>query len=189
MNIHHTHTRKTLVDLISIYKLDSQACLVGYKKQKKDILCDNLWSVLQDDKLCLEAGKDYDIFNSVKDFRDNLSAPSEIEPISESENIKISIIVKKLVNYCKSCSYELTYSLYENIEEVIEDCKYISKFGNIPTVRRAVKLVNLDNKIKDKIKPVISHKVKRNMILKEQAIKDLNPHFSIKRGSFTLKFS
>ena len=69
MNIHHTHTRKTLVDLISIYKLDSQACLVGYKK------------------------------------------------------------------------------------------------------------------------PVISHKVKRNMILKEQAIKDLNPHFSIKRGSFTLKFS
>ena len=189
MNIHHTHTRKTLVDLISIYKLDSQPSLTGYKKQKKDILCNNLWLVLQDDKLCLEAGKDYDIFNSVKDFRDNLSAPSEIEPISESENIKISIIVKKLVNYCKSCSYELTYSLYESIEEVIDDCTYISKFGNIPTVRRAVKLVNIDNKIKDKIKPVISHKVKRNMILKEKAVKDLNPHFSIKKGNFSLDFS
>tara|TARA_R110000737_G_scaffold347988_1_gene380857 strand:+ start:848 stop:1417 length:570 start_codon:yes stop_codon:yes gene_type:complete len=189
MTIHHTHTRKTLVDLISIYKLDSQCPLVGYKKQKKDILCDNLWQVLQDDKLCLEAGNDYDIFNSVKDFRDNLSSASEIEPISESENIKISITVKKLVNYCKSCSYELTYSLYQSIEEVINDCTYISKFGNIPTVRRAVKLVNLDNKIKNKIRPVISHKVKRNMILKEKAVKDLYPHFSIKRGSFTLDFS
>ena len=189
MTIHHTHTRKTLVDLISIYKLDSQACLVGYKKQKKDILCNNLWQVLQDDNLCLEAGNDYDIFNSVKDFRDNLSSASEIEPISESENIKISITVKKLVNYCKSCSYELTYSLYQSIEEVINDCTYISKFGNIPTVRRAVKLVNLDNKIKNKIRPVISHKVKRNMILKEKAVKDLYPHFSIKRGSFTLDFS
>ena len=187
--IHHTHTRKTIIDLISIYKLDSQPLLTGYKKQKKDMLCKNLWTVLQNDDLSLEAGKDYDIFKSVKYFRDNLSSPSEIQPISESENIKISIIVKKLVNYCKSCSYELTYSLYENIEEVINDCTYISKFGNIPTVRRAVKLVNRDNKIKKNIEPVISHKVKRNMILKEKAVQDLNPHFSIKKGNFSLDFS
>ena len=188
MNIHDSHTRKSLIDLIGIYQFNKFTTLIGYKKLKKDLLIKALSEILLDDNLSLEAGKDYDIHNSVQDLRQALKEPSKIEAISETEFIKISIHIKKLVNYCKSCNYMLKDSLYTDMSEIIDDATYLSKYGNIPTVRRAIKLINRDTKLKEKIVLNISPKVKKNMVLKEQVSKSLKPRFSIIRGPHVISF-
>ena len=188
MNIHDSHTRKSLIDLIGIYQFNKFTTLIGYKKLKKDLLIKALSEILLDDNLSLEAGKDYDIHNSVEDLRQALKEPTKIEAISETEFIKISIHVKKLVNYCKSCNYLLNDSLYNSMSEIIDDATYLSKYGNIPTVRRAIKLINRDTKLKEKIELNISPKVKQNMILKEKVANSLKPRFSISRKTHIIRF-
>ena len=46
MNIHHTHTRKSLIDIIGIYDFNKFPTLMTYKKLKKDILCKALSDIL-----------------------------------------------------------------------------------------------------------------------------------------------
>ncbi len=66
--------------------------------------------------------------------------------------------------------------------------KDISIYGDIPSVRRAIRLINLDPKIKERIEPVISNKMKR--ILESKNKKKVKKYYGLisKHGSFTVSF-
>ena len=64
----------------------------------------------------------------------------------------------------------------------------ISVYGDIPSVRRAIRLINQDPKIKKRIEPVISNKMKR--ILESKNKKKVKKYYGliIKEGGFTISF-
>jgi len=81
--------------------------------------------------------------------------------------------IKNLIFYATKCNYELSFSNYESIEDVIKDANHVRFYGNESSVRRAIRLINLDNKIIQKkisFKVLMSDKVK-DRLNKETEIK------------------
>jgi len=54
---------------------------------------------------------------------------------------EVILIAKKIISFYKS-NGNLNRSLFQSIEEVIEQTKYISNYGDFSSVRRAVRLMN-----------------------------------------------
>jgi hypothetical protein len=67
--------------------------------------------------------------------------------------------------------------------------KDISVHGDIPSVRRAINLLNKDPNLKEKIEPVISNKVKKQLEKKKK--KKIKRYYGliVKEGSFVVEFN
>jgi hypothetical protein len=57
---------------------------------------------------------------------------------------------------------------------------YVKQFGDIPSVRRCCRLINLDPKIKTEIIPLISPQVKKNLDEKKTVKKGTMSDFKIR---------
>jgi len=55
---------------------------------------------------------------------------------------EVILIAKKIISFYKS-NGNLNRSLFNSIEEVIEQTRYISYYGDFSSVRRAIRLMNL----------------------------------------------
>ena len=94
---------------------------------------------------------------------------------------------KEVIVYCNN-GYNLDSSIFNNLEEIYIQMEDISVYGDIPSVRRAIRLINQDPKIKKRIEPVISNKMKR--ILESKNKKKVKKYYGLisKQGSFTITF-
>tara|TARA_R110002096_G_scaffold85987_1_gene198299 strand:- start:479 stop:808 length:330 start_codon:yes stop_codon:yes gene_type:complete len=54
---------------------------------------------------------------------------------------EVILIAKKIISFCKS-NGNINRSLFESLDEVIEQTKYISDYGDFSSVRRAIRLIN-----------------------------------------------
>ena len=77
---------------------------------------------------------------------------------------------------------------YETIEEVITDAEEISKYGDIPTIRRALRLLQADTKIKNKISPVITYRTQQRLDRQKLLKKNSLAKMSVHHGHFVVKF-
>ena len=81
-----------------------------------------------------------------------MTEEEEFKVYNKYKHIEEAAKIKKILHYCIKSNYEISYSNYESLEDIIKDANVIRYFGNEPSVRRAIRLLNKDNKIKDKIK-------------------------------------
>jgi hypothetical protein len=51
-------------------------------------------------------------------------------------------ICKNIINYCKGGYNIDNCDIYNNIKDISDDLDYIKQFGDIPSVRRACKLIS-----------------------------------------------
>ena len=111
--------------------------------------------------------------------------PKKFINIKEKNNIMN--ICKSIIKYCNN-KYDLNYTTYNSLDDIVDDMHYIKQYGDIPSVRRCCKLMNKCCKIKDTFKPLISPQVKQmleeKMISKKQVIHCL----TIKRGNIIVRF-
>ena len=96
--------------------------------------------------------------------------------------------IKNIIYYCCKCSYEVSLSNYDNLKDIIKDANHIRFFGNEPSVRRAIRLLNLDNKIKDVFFCVMSEAVRQRVEVEYQLKQDTKPKFKISKGTHTVVF-
>lgn len=54
------------------------------------------------------------------------------------------------------------------MDEIIDDAIEVSKNGDLPIVRRALRLLNEDVKIETDIEPVITKRIKKKLLRQEQ---------------------
>ncbi len=54
-----------------------------------------------------------------------------------------NILLAENLDYCYN-KYELSVSLYDDYDEILEDAKYIEPYGDIPSVRQVCNLLNKD---------------------------------------------
>ena len=93
---------------------------------------------------------------------------------------------KKIINYARN-NYYLMPSSYLSFDEVYTDAVHISKHGGIPSVRKAIELLNNDPKLAYKIEVKVPKRVE-NQIKKKKKLKQSNVPLYIKRGKFVINF-
>jgi hypothetical protein len=187
--IHVSHTRKEMIDIIEIYEFYKYPALVDYIEMGKQEITFNLWSILTDDSLPLPKDDKYMFFTDVENIRAYLLRPSPNRQITSKTLLSINEKVKNLVYYCKKCNFEISLSNYDSLSDVIDHANEIRIYGNMPNVRRAIKLVNRDVKIKEPIEVIMSQKVRRTLLHQEKLKKDTTPSFKVKRGKHVVVFA
>ena len=74
---------------------------------------------------------------------------------------------KRIINYCKG-GYNLIKSSFCSMSDLLDQANDVAMHGNIPTCRRAIRLLNMDIKIPYTIEVKMSNKIKRELELKKQ---------------------
>ena len=97
-------------------------------------------------------------------------------------------ICKHIINYCNS-GYIIENSTYYKDEQTIhDDVLYISQFGDIPSSRRACKLMNANYINKYNYQPIISPQMIKKLEDKKLTKQGKNYSAVFRRGLFLISF-
>ena len=181
ITISKTHSKTDLIELINTIDLP---VVFGHQDNKRSI--------------------QHKLINSLKNdifFKDNvykIKSNDELVTYLQSKNPKINLSVKEkkdimrickaIILYCK-CNFIIDNQMYyKSTEQINDDMLYISQFGDLPSVRRACKLMNENIMSKVKYEPLISPQIKKELYEKDK-LKHKNTYFcKIQRGLYTLTF-
>lgn len=180
-NIHMTHSRKELLDIIRVFKLPITNKNDKNKKQLQDAIVEVVRFLDN-----VEPEQEYFFINCKEELIEYLVKQNPAKTLTIKEKQDVMMIAKKLIAYARN-NYFLLPSGYMDTIEVYKDTTYIAKFPEIPSVRKAVDLINKDPKIREKIEMVIPRRVKKQLE-KRKAVKQANIPLYIKRGEFILTF-
>ena len=179
--IHMSHSRKELLDIVRVFNLPIHG---KNDKNKKDLQSAIVECVRFLDNITPE--DEYFFVNSKEELIDYLQKPNPAKTLTIKEKTDVMLIAKKLIGYSRN-GYYLLPSGYMDTVDVYKDASYIAKFPEIPSVRKAVELINLDPKLRDKIEMIIPRRVKKQLE-KRKKVKQQNIPLYIKRGEFVLTF-
>ena len=180
--IDKTFSKGDLLEIISRFNIHVPGCNT-LDKLRLSIM---LWSEINNLQFIPEDNEIYMIKN-VQELKTYLTKPNPDKLLTIKQKQKIMRFCKEVIVYCNN-GYNLDSSIFNNLEEIYIQMKDISIYGDIPSVRRAIRLINLDPKIKENIEPVISNKMKR--ILESKNKKKVKKYYGLisKQGSFTITF-
>jgi len=183
--IEKSHSKNDLIDLINTLDL---RVVFSHQDNKKSIQ-DKLIELLQN----REQQKPFDTDNVYKiqgyaDLRIYLKNKNPKKSLSVKEKGDIMKICKHIISYC-NLGYNLNLSShYHTKQEIIDDMNYIKAYGDIPSVRRACKLINQYEKIEDQFHPIISPQIQRKLQDKVYTQQTLAGRLTINRGEILVTF-
>jgi hypothetical protein len=96
-------------------------------------------------------------------------------------------ICKEITRFAKS-NYIVQNTRYASMKELEDDMMYITQYGDLPSVRRSVKLMNDNIQRSRHWTCVISPQVKKVIDEKEQQKRTNAYHATFRRGEFTITF-
>ena len=165
MVIHKSHTKKDLIEIIDVFGFED--FIDNYKELNKDSLS-GLLSIHLRTIDGIKPAKEYYSFDDMEDLREYLKNPSPKQVLTIKEKDLIIDKAKKIIFYSKICGYCLGQTTYETYDELIEDAKSIRKYGDIPTIRRALKLLNEDRQLPEKIHPIMTYRIQQRLKRKDR---------------------
>ena len=112
--------------------------------------------------------------------------PNPAKTLTIKEKTDVMLTAKKLIGYSRN-GYYLMPSGYMDAVDVYKDATYVARFPEIPSVRKAVDLINQDPKIRQKIEMIIPRRIKKQLE-KRKSVKQSNIPLFIKRGEFLITF-
>jgi hypothetical protein len=180
-SVHMTHSRKELLDIIRVFKLPITNKNDKNKKQLQDAIIEVVRYLDN-----VEPEQEYFFINSKEELIDYLEKQNPAKTLTIKEKQEVMLTAKKLIAYSRN-GYYLIPQGYMDAIEVYRDATYIAKFPEIPSVRKAIELVNKDPKMREKIQMVIPRRVKKQLE-KRKAVKQSNIPLYIKRGEFLIEF-
>ena len=182
MKIHNSHSRKELFDIIIVFELPipNRNEYNKLKIQMKIIECLEYFDKINPDM-------EYFFIETKEDLVKYLQLPNPHKTLTIKEKDDVMSRSKKIINYCRN-NYYLMPSSYLSFDEVYTDAVHISKHGGIPSVRKAIELLNKDPKLAFPIEVKIPKRVE-NQIKKKTKLKQSQIPLYIKRGKFVIDFS
>ena len=180
--VHMSHSRKDLLDIIRVFTLP----VTNKNDKNKNQLQESIVEVV---RFLDNVTPDQELFfvNSKEELIDYLEKSNPAKTLTIKEKTEVMLIAKKLIGYSRN-GYYLLPSGYMDTIDIYKDASYIAKFPEIPSVRKAIDLVNNDPKIREKIIMEIPKRVAKQ-IAKRKSVKQNNIPLYIKRGEFILDFS
>ena len=114
-----------------------------------------------------------------------LEKENKNKPLSIKEKNEIIIKAQEIISLHKN-GYNFDKSQFNNEEEVINEINIIKKYGDISSVRRAIKFVNQNYNLN--VKPILSNEVKNRLHKKEKIKKNSIQTYQLKKGKFLICF-
>lgn len=183
MNIHKSHSKKELCNIITTCNLN-----INNPRQykKKDLVSALIKELHKIDEISPELTT-YFFANKIDliYFLMNCN-PKKLLTVKEKNEIIKSC--KRISHYINN-SYNVSTSTFKTINDVYEEAERIAEYGDIPSVRRVCKkLKNDPNKLKD-IKPKLSPMVEKELEEKKLFKKVHMTNLKINReGPFIVSF-
>tara|TARA_R110000782_G_scaffold136576_3_gene229022 strand:+ start:7335 stop:7883 length:549 start_codon:yes stop_codon:yes gene_type:complete len=180
--INKSFSKGDMLELISLFGLD----IPNAKTMDKLKLSIILWSTVNNAEHIMEDNEIH-MIKGKEDLLEYLTAQNPAKILSVKERNKLMTFCKEVIVYCNN-GYVVDRSIFGSMEEIHIQTRDIAIHGDIPSVRRAIKLLNKDTKLIDKIEPIISNKMRKTME-KKNSQKVVNYYGLIaKRGEFHLSF-
>ena len=181
-NIDKSHSKTDLINIINSVGVPivfSHAC-------NKRVLQDKLGELFKGNENLLFDENVYNI-KSLNELRIYISNPNPKKTISVKDKQTIMTICKEIIKYSKN-KFLIEKSNYKTITDLHDDMRWICLFGDLPSVRRTCKLMNLNIQRSQQWIPVISPQIKKTLDDKE--LTKNTPSFGIRvaRGPFHLSF-
>tara|TARA_R100000541_G_scaffold422_5_gene3454 strand:+ start:1317 stop:1880 length:564 start_codon:yes stop_codon:yes gene_type:complete len=156
MIIHKSHSKTELIDLINLLNLP---VVFSHQDNKKDIQDKMEKMIIKE----LTIKKNYFNIENKTELKEYLLNKNPKKILTTKEKNNVMSIAKYILQYAKS-NYNLEGSKYSSLKEIEDDIDYIKQFGDIPSVRRCCRLLNLDISFSDKqFKPLISPQVQEEL--------------------------
>tara|TARA_R110000765_G_scaffold179183_1_gene285014 strand:- start:255 stop:827 length:573 start_codon:yes stop_codon:yes gene_type:complete len=189
MAIHSTHSRKELIDLIEIYQLqENNDYLHNYDQMSKHILSKLLWKSIQEMDTLIIKDNDLFFFESLEHLKEFISKPTPNRQVRGKDILWLHDKLRNLNYYINHCGYLVSQSNYSCLDDVIKDINFVKEYGSLPAVRRIVRLINNDVKIKVQFECNLSERQRKALQIKEQIKKQTSPQFKVKKGTHTIIF-
>ena len=182
MKIHTSHSRKELIQIIQQFNIDIPNCIDLPKKEIQVLLANKLLEIQE-----IDEEDEYFFVKDKYELIEYLSKPNQSKILTIKEKDNVMLTAKKIISYCKN-SYYLTPYNYETFEDLLKEAEYIAKFGDIPSCRRAINMLNNDPKLDYTIEIVLSKRVKKELQKKEKLKLNSIPKAVIKTGNFVVYF-
>ena len=157
---HKSHSRKDLIELIKLFKLDIE----DVEDYNKKYLIEKLMLTLAQTTSIIPDNYYYGIQN-LNDLKEHLIKPNQKKTLSIKDRNDIIKSTKLIIQYCKG-GYNEELSFYNTTDEIYEEARRISQFGDIPSVRRMCSLLNQNPKSKEMVYPVLSLKTQNDLKVK-----------------------
>ena len=183
--IHPSFSKKDLCDIMKIFQLKQH--LPIYKKMNKEELFVNLNILLKTIEE-ITPNLDYYPIQDLEELKEYLSQSKPEHSITLKEREIAINKAKDIIHYAKDCGYTFGNSRYNDISEVLADGSYIQRFGDIPTIRRALVFLNEDLNHSAEFVPQLSYKMSRQLEKKKKNKKGALSSVSFKKGNFSLSF-
>tara|TARA_R110000744_G_scaffold102702_2_gene197297 strand:+ start:8916 stop:9461 length:546 start_codon:yes stop_codon:yes gene_type:complete len=180
MIIHKTHSKKDIVDLFS------QLGIVLDKKFNKINLINQVKDVMINKENIDFKNNDYNItdLSVLKIYLESENQEGKIDALEKD----IVMDKAKCIVHWSKCKYNMEASSYESIEQIFNDCIYISKYGFIPSVRRACRLHNECVYKIDHVNPSLPIKTQRKISEAKKRTRTTGYNIKISHGKFILRF-
>lgn len=173
MNVHKSHTKRDLIILFESLKV-----YINPEYTKREIIEDI------DEYVNLVVFSE--TIPNLTALKDKLRHSTSKNRLVGDEKQDIMLKAKKIISYAMN-DYELD-DLYNTHQEVYLDCLSIYRYGDIPTIRRALSLYNKSPYKFDHINPQISTEVQELLKEKELLKKKKILKFKINKGKFVIDF-
>tara|TARA_R110000796_G_scaffold17696_1_gene54296 strand:+ start:163 stop:717 length:555 start_codon:yes stop_codon:yes gene_type:complete len=181
ITISKTHSKTDLIELINTIDLP---VVFGMSDNKRSIQHKLLKSLNED---IYYKPNVYKILTT-QDLISYLTIKNPKRTLSVKEKKNIMKICKAIVIFCK-CKYILqSQNYYKDLKQIDDDMLYISQFGDLPSVRRACKLMNENIMSKVKYEPLISPQIRKDLDEKLKLKRTNNFSCQFKKGPFVLLF-
>ena len=137
MLIHKSFSRNDIIDIIILLKLkiiysnqdnklSIQSKIIKYISEQNEIIfADNIYKI--------KSNTDLKLF---------LESKNKNKKLTIRERRDVMLIVKCLLNFCKTNFDLVASSRYDSLKDIEDDLDYIRQFGEIPSVRRVCRLIN-----------------------------------------------
>ena len=181
MNIDKSFTKRDLCDFITLYEMDIE----DYLEMNKSTLQIEILSYLKYNKITFVS--DYPTIHNNEDLTEYLSQPKPNNELNYKQKQEVIQKAKKLISYARG-GYSIALTEYVSVDEIYEHGLCVANYCDIPTCRRAITELNLDNKIRNKIEMKISSRVQKQLQNKNKNKQDLMPSLTIKKGDFLVIF-
>ena len=182
MKIHTSHSRKELLQVIQQFNIDIPN-KDDYSKKEIQVLLSNKLLDLDE----IQEEDEYFFVKSKLELLEYLAKPNQSKMLTIKEKDQVMLTAKKIIGYCKN-SYFLTPYNYECFDDLLVEAEYIAKFGDIPSCRRAITMLNQDPKLDYKIELILSKRVKKDLEKREAVKQSCLAKYTLRYGKFTVEF-
>ena len=180
--INKSFSKGDMLDIIQRFGIDIPNCNT-FDKLKLSIC---LWTYINN---AVEILPDTEVYmiNNKEELLKYLSNQNPDKLLSVKEKNNLMSFCKEVIIYCNN-GYVLDCSIFNSIEEIYIPMRDLAVHGDIPSIRRAIRLLNNDPKLKNQITPTISNKMKKQIETKKK--KKVKHYYGLisKRGSFNITF-